>query len=119
MMSIPRAVLSSYDPIEKVIYTEGTDFGAPGRVILRKGEARVVWRSGSTGWSGIGMRDYYKAVLQIENLMDHGHRRTVQLSEGGRLSQVVWEGARKRISELFKVPLKKVPAELPDRTVKV
>jgi len=118
-MSTPRVRLDSFDPIEKVIYKEGTDFRVSGRVILRNGDARLVWRPGSTDWSGIGMRMYYQSTLQIENLQENGHRRTMVLLEGGRLSQVPWGILRGRLAEIFKIPLKKVPAELPQRTVKI
>jgi hypothetical protein len=102
-----------------VIYSEGTDFRVAGRVILRKGDARIVWRPGSTDWSGVGMRMYYKAALQAENILESGHRCCTVLTEGGRLSRATWTSVRERIAEVLKVPLKKIPAELPNRTVKV
>jgi len=118
-MSTPRVKLESYETVPKVIYSEGTDFGAVGRVILRKGEARIVWRSGSTGWSGIGMRMYYKALLQAENVEESGWKTTKILSEGGRLTNAVWQSSREKMAGILKVPVKKIPAELPDCTVRL
>lgn len=112
--------LSCYDTVERRLWNEGTDFRTTGFVILRHDTSRVVWRPGSTDWSGIGMRSYYPATLQVEAIPSgRGGIRHVEILSGGRLSEERWLSVRKKISELLSVPLEKIPEMLPERTVEI
>lgn len=112
--------LSCYDTVERVVRHEGTDFGTTGFLILLCKGTRIVWRPGSTGWSGIGMRSYYPAKLYVENIpSEFGGRTHKEILEGGRLSNDRWFSVREKIAELLKVSLKKIPDLLPERTIEI
>ncbi len=112
--------LSCYETVERRVWNEGTDFGTTGFVILRHGQIRVVWRPGSTDWSGIGSRSYYPAKLMVEAMPSkYGGRTHTRVLEGGRLTNSRWFSVREKISELLKVPVKKIPELLPDRTLEI
>src|SRR3990170_5053435 len=112
--------LSAYEYVDARPRGEGCDYNVGGRVILRFKEARIVWRPGSTGWSGIGMRDYYKATLYAENVPDGTvGRKNFTILEGGRLSQKRWAKARESIAYRLKVPMDWIPKELPISTVTI
>lgn len=45
----------------------GVDHGATGRVLLRRGDKRLIWRKGCMVWQGIGMgRAYHPAELEVQ-----------------------------------------------------
>lgn len=112
--------LSCYDTVERRLWNEGTDFRTTGFVILRHEGARVTWRPGSTDWSGIGMRSYYPATLQVEAIPSgRGGIRHVEILSGGRLSVDRWLSVREKIAELLDVKIDKIPELLPERTVEV
>ena len=112
--------LSCYETVERRLWDEGTDFRTTGFVILRRGRSRVTWRPGSTDWSGVGMRSYYPATLQVEAIPSgRGGIRHVEILSGGRLSEERWFSVRGKIAELLEVKLDKIPELLPERTVEV
>lgn len=115
--TVGRIVLTNYEFIDKVIYEEGTDFGTAGRVILRHKGMRVVWRSGSTGWTGTGQTGYYQSHLSVE--FGKCARSSKYVVEGGRLSQKVWAAARPQLAGLLELPPKRIPEQLPEKTVTV
>ncbi|MFA5999388.1 MAG: hypothetical protein WC783_00205 [Candidatus Paceibacterota bacterium] len=49
----------------------GTDFGAEGKVILKKGQVYLVRRKGFMGWHGIGTYVYIPSRLRIEDHSEH------------------------------------------------
>lgn len=115
-----KAMLAAYDYVEQRPRFEGTDFGTGGRIILRFKESRIVWRAGSTAWSGVGMRDYYKATLYAEFVPNgNAGRANFQIVEGGRLSQKMWAEAREAIAFRLKVTIDMIPKTLPTKTLTI
>lgn len=47
-------------------YERGCDHGAEGLVLARNDTTRLIWRSGSTYFSGIGSRGYAPAELELQ-----------------------------------------------------
>ena len=113
--------LSCYETIGAVVPNEGTDFGAKGFVILRYKQSRVVWRLGATAWSGVGMKSYYPALLQVEAvpMVGFGGTTNIEVINGGRLSNKRWLQAREKIAEYLKVPVTEIPSLLPDGTTEI
>lgn len=109
--------LSCYDPIDQVVYEEGTDYGSKGFVILRAKEARLVWRVGYTGWVSLGSTGYYPSRLSIE--YPDKMKSSKYLHEGGRLSQALWSKYRPTIVLSLRLHEFQVPPFLPDRTITV
>ena len=113
-----KPTLAAYDYVEQRPQFEGTDFGTVGRVILRFKASRIVWRAGSTAWSGVGMRDYYKATLYAERVPNGLIGATnYPIVEGGRLSQKMWAQAREAIAFRLKVTIDWIPKILPTKTL--
>lgn len=93
----------------------GVDYGATGLILLRKGPVRLVWRSGSKYFSGIGRQAYAPADLDImtppvgkhgrwvcEDLTKH-HKSKLEGERVGivRLTKALVLSHRQRIDEVF------------------
>lgn len=82
----------------------GVDYSADGIVLLRRGDLRLVWRSGGKYFSGIGQQGYGPAELEIlfpdrcmsTTLTDH-HRN----NKSQRLSRALVLHYEKEIDEVF------------------
>lgn len=72
-------------------YEPGVDYGAQGVVLIRKGDIRLIWRSGGMVWSGTGQPfNYFPTSLELRcgsgRMDNHLHgRMDKDLHEGGRL----------------------------------
>lgn len=95
----------------------GCDYSRTGKVLVRFGDKRLVWRKPGSVWSGIGMpRSYCPAELQVlgEDITRFGSDSV--LFEGGRLSKRRISDAIKKIRSLMKLPKLSVDQIDPKKT---
>lgn len=86
----------------------GCDHGATGKVLVRFGEVRLIWRKGSLYWNGIGM-PYSYAPASLEVIGSEEHKNFSGMSKevepcGGRLTLKRIREALPEIRKLMKLP---------------
>jgi hypothetical protein len=83
----------------RVSVSRGVDHGTIGKILVKKESIELVWRGGSTYWSGMNGNRYSQASLQIIGIGNDRVGR--ELHEGGRLSARVIRECAKKIDAIF------------------
>lgn len=95
----------AYECVEQVVRPRRgnyVDYGAPRRVLVRKGRRELHWVGGSTFTAGIGLRDYSPSQLIFRP--DGERLDGVELHSGGRLSRALLERHAEELRRLFEEP---------------
>lgn len=83
--------------LPRVDQEQGVDYGAPARVLVKRGGQMLTWQPGGSFWNGLTGTGYDPASLQVRGESRVGSR----IHEGGRLSRKLLAQRAPEIDAVF------------------
>ncbi len=96
-LTVTKKIKQLIDP--RIDVKRGVDHSREGKILVQKGKLKLVWRGGSTYWSGMLGNRYSLSSLSVTGI---GNDRVgKELHEGGRLSSRVIMLCAEEIDRIF------------------